>query len=90
MLSESRKRIDMIDRNIVALIEERLGIVEKIATIKTTHQLAVYDPAREEELLVKVRKHTKNKKNNQCVEDVFGTLLKVSKDRQQAIMDKNK
>jgi chorismate mutase len=47
-LDEYRVLIDEVDRRIVALLNERTGVVENIGRVKREAQLPVYEPKREE------------------------------------------
>jgi chorismate mutase-like protein len=47
-LAACRERIDEVDRRLVALLNERTGIVETIGQLKKDAQLPVYEPKREE------------------------------------------
>jgi len=46
-----RERIEEIDRRILTLLDERMGLVERLADIKARRGLPLHDPEREEELL---------------------------------------
>ena len=50
-LSESRQKLDVIDRQIVELMKQRLEISKDVAEYKIANNKAVYDKAREEEKL---------------------------------------
>ena len=54
-LSEWRARIDQVDRELVDLINERLGYALEIGKIKRVEGLEVYDPKREADLLQKLQ-----------------------------------
>lgn len=47
-LDELRVLIDDVDRRIVALLNERTGVVENIGRVKREAQLPVYEPKRED------------------------------------------
>lgn len=50
-----RRRIDAIDRALVALLNERAGHAVALGRIKKTRGLPIYQPAREEEVLGNVQ-----------------------------------
>jgi chorismate mutase len=50
-LNEIRKKIDILDNQILELIEDRFELVEKVAQIKKKKNLPIRDLAREEEIL---------------------------------------
>lgn len=47
-LEECREQIDVVDRKIVALLNERAKIVEVIGALKQQAQMKVYEPKRED------------------------------------------
>jgi chorismate mutase-like protein len=49
-LSDCRSRIDVVDRRIVALLNERTRIVEQIGRIKREMRMPIYEPKREDEV----------------------------------------
>ncbi len=56
-LSTLRDRIDAVDRQIIALVAERLRIVEEVAVAKLEAASPFRDRGREESLLLKLREH---------------------------------
>ncbi|MBV8755630.1 MAG: chorismate mutase [Deltaproteobacteria bacterium] len=56
-LSALRDRIDAVDRQIIALLAERLRIVEEVATAKLEAASPFRDREREERLLLRLREH---------------------------------
>ncbi len=56
-LSPLRDRIDAIDRQIIALLAERLRVVEDVAMAKLSSASPLRDREREERLLVRLREH---------------------------------
>lgn len=53
-LEEYRVRVDEVDRRIVALLNERTGVVECIGEVKRQAKMAIYEPRREEEVFANV------------------------------------
>src|SRR5499426_2163098 len=56
-LSTLRDRIDAVDRKIIALLAERLRIVEEVAVAKLEAASPFRDREREERLLLRLREH---------------------------------
>ncbi|MGD8543115.1 MAG: bifunctional chorismate mutase/prephenate dehydrogenase [Desulfobacteraceae bacterium] len=54
-LSALRDQIDAIDRRIVGLLKDRQNVVEKVVALKKAAHLPVYHPAREENLISRLR-----------------------------------
>lgn len=50
-LKDYREQIDRIDRELVRLFEERMGLAAQIAAYKRAHDLPILQPAREQEKL---------------------------------------
>src|SRR6266550_8865878 len=59
-LSTLRDRIDVVDRQIIALLAERLKIVEEVALAKLDNASPFRDREREERLLLRLREHATN------------------------------
>jgi len=49
-LSDCRSRIDVVDRRLVAILNERTRIVEQIGRIKREMDMPIYEPKREDEV----------------------------------------
>jgi chorismate mutase/prephenate dehydrogenase len=54
-LENLRRRVDAIDRQIVSLLVQRQSEVEHVVALKKTHNLPVYHPAREEDMISRLR-----------------------------------
>lgn len=52
-LDEIRKQIDVIDAKLLPLFGERMRIAEKVAEIKRENNLAIFDAAREREIIAR-------------------------------------
>ena len=57
-LENLRKQLDTIDQKIVSLHAKRQAEVEHVVKLKKTHNLPVYHPAREENLISHLRNHS--------------------------------
>ncbi len=55
-ITDWRKKIDELDRQIVALISERAQAAQAIGRLKRTDSLPVYEPAREKLIFENVRR----------------------------------
>jgi len=53
-LEEFRLRIDVIDRQIVELLNERTRVVEEIGRVKGEAQLPIYEPKREDQVFANI------------------------------------
>ena len=58
-LAGLRAEIDAVDREIVAALARRMGIVERVVAVKREHGIAANLPDRVEEVAAKVRREAK-------------------------------
>lgn len=79
MLSEQRTKIDQLDRQIVSLLEERMGVVSKIAQIKADNQLAIFDDQRELAVLDKIRGYVKEETYEASIVELYQEMMAISK-----------
>ena len=84
-LSEIRKRIDEIDREMLALFLERMECSAEVARIKKENGGAVYNAAREKEILDRVRKDSGPE--GEYSAELFRAILDLSKRKQNRIID---
>lgn len=81
-LETLRHKIDMIDRELVALLEKRMDTVTKIGQVKKEENQAVYDAKREQQVLDKVVSLLKNKGYKETITDTYVDLMKHSREYQ--------
>ncbi len=53
-LSQIRRDIDNLDRQLVALLAKRAQLVEQVVVYKRSHHMAVVDRGREDEMLARI------------------------------------
>ncbi|HYA67625.1 MAG TPA: chorismate mutase [Acidimicrobiales bacterium] len=53
-LADIRRRLDLVDRQLVALLAERSRLVGEVIVYKRAHAMAVVDRAREDDMLEKI------------------------------------
>ncbi len=85
-LSEIRKEIDRIDRQITALYEERMQIVSDVAEFKIQNGKEVLDPAREASKLSDIQKLAHSEFNRQGVRELFEHIMSMSRKKQYQIL----
>lgn len=78
-LAESRAKIDVIDREIVRLFQERMGVATDVAAYKRSTGKKVFDPKREEEKLEALRAMAEGEFNKISVEDLFRQIMSISR-----------
>lgn len=78
-LLELRGKLDQIDEKIVALYEERMEISSQVADYKIETGKKVFDKAREEEKLARVRALTHNAFNAHGAQELFEQIMSMSR-----------
>ncbi len=79
-LKDYREQIDEIDREIVALLTKRFGIVKSIADYKKKNNLQILDKKREKVVLEeKLNLAQKNNLDEEFVVDIFEKIMEQSK-----------
>lgn len=81
-LETLRHKIDMIDRELIALLEKRMDTLTKIGQVKKEENQAVYDAKREQQVLDKVVSLLKNKGYKETITDTYVDLMKHSREYQ--------
>lgn len=78
-LGDLRQEIDRIDAQIVESYEERMDICRQVAEYKISTGKKVFDRAREQEKLEKVKALTHNEFNSHGVEELFEQIMSMSR-----------
>lgn len=78
-LLELRQNLDRIDEQIVKLYEERMEVCSQVADYKIETGKKVFDKAREEEKLRKVKALTHNEFNAHGVQELFEQIMAMSR-----------
>lgn len=82
MFDQERKTIDHIDRQIVALFEQRTRTVEKVAAIKLANQLPILDASREEQVIKKVQSYLTDPSLKEDLAELYIELMRLSRRHQ--------
>jgi len=78
-----RAQIDVIDSQILCLLAQRQTQVEKVVKLKKKHRIPVYHPAREEDLISKLRVQAgKASLDPDFMEDLYRVILRQSRVKQ--------
>ena len=88
-LETLRHKIDMIDRELIALLEKRMDTVTKIGQVKKEENQAVYDAKREQQVLDKVVSLLKNKGYKETITDTYVDLMKHSREYQNKMKEES-
>ncbi|MFW5810732.1 MAG: bifunctional chorismate mutase/prephenate dehydrogenase [Thermodesulfobacteriota bacterium] len=86
-LTSLRKKIDAVDEKIVASLAERQKVVDQVVALKKAHNLPVYHPAREEDLISKRRQQgAASDLDPDFIEDLYRTIIRRSRVEQASRM----
>ena len=72
-----RKKIDLIDRKLLSLLNQRLRIALEIGKIKKQMGTKIYDPKREKEVLERLSPTNRGPLNEDDLKKIFVTIMKV-------------
>ena len=85
-LLECRNKLDVIDKKIVKLFEERMDICGKVAETKIASGKAVYDAEREKQKLDAVSAMADSEFNQLAVRELFSQMMSISRKYQYSIL----
>lgn len=85
-LLECRNKLDVIDKKIVKLFEERMDICGKVAETKIASGKAVYDAEREKQKLDAVSAMADSEFNQVAVRELFSQMMSISRKYQYSIL----
>ncbi len=74
-LADCRVRIDAVDLKILALLNERTGIVEEIGRIKQRLTMPIYEPKREDQVFHNVTSNNRGPLSGEAVKRVFERII---------------
>ncbi|MDP2573947.1 bifunctional chorismate mutase/prephenate dehydrogenase [Vibrio sp. vnigr-6D03] len=78
-LNELRDQIDLVDKQMVDLLAQRLALVEKVGEVKSQHGLPIYVPEREATMLASRREEAeKQGVPPQLIEDILRRTMRES------------
>lgn len=77
--TDTRKAIDALDNDLVALLEKRMQLVAEVVAYKKATGKAVFDKEREEAILEKVAARVTNKDFEEAVVATFSDIMKQSR-----------
>lgn len=87
-LSEYRQQIDTIDLQLLALLNERTRVVEKIGAVKERYRMPVYEPKREDEVFRNVIEHNQGPLPAEAVKRIFERVVDEMRTVQKLRMNK--
>ena len=81
-LLELRGQIDEIDEKLIDLFQKRMDVSSEIARYKRRHNMPVYDPIREGEILSEVTKKAKESLKSD-IRALYSLLFELSRAQQE-------
>lgn len=78
-LGEWRKRIDVVDQQLVDLLNERARNAAEIGRIKASVGLGAYTPEREEEVMKNVMKANRGPLSSRAIQRLFERIIDESR-----------
>lgn len=86
-LDVTRQKIDAIDADLVALLEERMQLVNDVVAYKKTVGKPILDTSRERAVLQKVADKVQEKAFEDTIVNTFSDIMKRSRDYQATQID---
>ncbi|OGP75128.1 MAG: hypothetical protein A2V86_08235 [Deltaproteobacteria bacterium RBG_16_49_23] len=88
-LRNRRRKIDLIDRKLLSLLNQRLHIALEIGKIKKQMGTKIYDPKREKEVLerlrLRLRSRNKGLLKEKDLDKIFRTIISVCRGVQKVV-----
>ena len=81
-LDVTRQKIDAIDADLVALLEERMQLVNDVVAYKKTVGKPILDTSREHAVLQKVADRVQEKAFEDTIVNTYSDIMKRSRDYQ--------
>jgi chorismate mutase-like protein len=90
LLANCRDQIDLLDREILSLLNQRTTVVEQIGRVKQQANLPVYEPKREEEVFRNVTGNNSGPLPADAVKRVFERIIDEMRtvQRQKMLLEK--
>lgn len=77
-LNNIRKEIDGVDKNIVELLNKRAQIILEIGKLKNKLNKSIYAPAREKDILTKIKQINKGPLSSQSLDAIYREIMSAS------------
>ncbi len=79
-----RSRIDVLDRRLLDLLNERTAIVEKIGRIKQERKMGIYEPKREEQVYTNILQHNRGPLPADALKRIFERIIDEMRNMQRS------
>ena len=84
----ARIRIDELDRQLLAILNERTSVVEVIGRVKEQFSMPVYEPKREDDVYRNVLGHNQGRSPPEAVKRIFERIIDEMRTLQKMRMQK--
>lgn len=78
-LEKLRKKIDEIDKRIISLLNDRIGVAKEIGSIKLRHGEPLYSPEREAQILRRLVKQNKGPIAGGAIKAIYSEIMSSSR-----------
>ncbi len=76
-LAHFRRKIDQLDRRLVALLNRRARAAEHIGRLKRKTRMAIYEPRRESRILDNVRRSNRGPLSHRQLSDIYRRIIRA-------------
>ena len=85
-ISDWRRRMDEIDRQLVELLNERSRCALEVGRLKQAAGMPIYQPAREDEVLANAARNNKGPLSNAAVRRLFERIIDEARSAERVAM----
>ena len=89
VLAEYRDKIDVVDRRLLLLLNERTRIVEEIGKAKRAANMPIYEPKREDEVFQNVTEHNEGPLGPDAIKRIFERIIDEMRTVQRLRMERD-
>lgn len=89
-LSDWREKIDVVDRNILELLNERARYVLALAPLKRSAGLPIYEPEREQHVFENISRHNGGPLAPEAVRRIYERIIDEMRSIQREPMEEEK
>lgn len=83
-LTQAREKLDILDATLAKLFIQRMGIIEEIAKYKAGQGIAVHDPKREHDVILRLQDLTKEQYSEE-LEALYQSIFTISRGLQKKL-----
>jgi chorismate mutase-like protein len=84
-LKKKRKEIDLIDRKLLTLLNQRLRIAQQIGKIKKEMGKKISDPGREKKILERLKSKNRGPLKEEDLKKIFTAIMRICRKSQARI-----